>query len=131
RRRRRRPRAPRPPGAGRGGPYVSGAPTDRVVAYTDGSCDTGPGRGGWADLLVAGCPRRSASGVAPGETNNRTDTTPPARAVAAGGATPARAAAAGRTASSPAATGAAPPASSPARRTTAWSSRPPCAPSRR
>jgi len=62
---------------------VSGAPTDRVVAYTDGSCDTGTGRGGWAYLLVAGCHRRSASGFEPGTTNNRMELTAAVRALEA------------------------------------------------
>lgn len=62
---------------------MSGAPTDRVVAYTDGSCDTGSGRGGWAYLLVAGCHRRSASGFEPGTTNNRMELTAAVRALEA------------------------------------------------
>lgn len=42
-----------------------------VTAYTDGSCDTGSGEGGWAYLLVDEGGRSSASGYVGGTTNNR------------------------------------------------------------
>ena len=54
-----------------------------VVAYTDGSCDTGSGRGGWAYLLTRGGRSRSASGFEPGTTNNRMELTAAVKALEA------------------------------------------------
>lgn len=42
-----------------------------VTVYTDGSCDTGSGDGGWAYLLVEEGGRSSDSGFVGGTTNNR------------------------------------------------------------
>ncbi len=54
-----------------------------VVAYTDGSCDTGSGDGGWAYLLIAGRHRTKASGFEAGTTNNRMELTAAVRALEA------------------------------------------------
>lgn len=44
-------------------------------AFTDGSCDTASGHGGWAYLLDAASGRSTASGYEPGTTNNRMELT--------------------------------------------------------
>jgi ribonuclease HI len=46
-----------------------------VHIYTDGSCDTGSGEGGWGFLLVYGGHHRVASGYQRGTTNNRMELT--------------------------------------------------------
>jgi ribonuclease HI len=51
------------------------APNRHVHIYTDGSCDTGSGEGGWGFLLVFGDHRRIASGYEGGTTNNRMELT--------------------------------------------------------
>jgi len=55
----------------------------RVTAYTDGSCDTASGHGGWAYLLDHQGAQRRASGYEPGTTNNRMELTAAVRALAA------------------------------------------------
>jgi ribonuclease HI len=62
---------------------VSEGGTTHVVAYTDGSCDTGSGRGGWAYLLRFGARERRASGFEPNTTNNRMELTAAVRALEA------------------------------------------------
>lgn len=42
-----------------------------VAIFTDGSCNTTSGAGGWAYLLRYGTVEREASGFEPGTTNNR------------------------------------------------------------
>lgn len=42
-----------------------------VTIWTDGSCDTASGEGGWAYLIRYGEHRRGASGYVAGTTNNR------------------------------------------------------------
>ncbi|HZW28191.1 MAG TPA: ribonuclease HI [Trueperaceae bacterium] len=54
-----------------------------VTAYTDGSCDTASGRGGWAYLLASGGRTRRASGFEPDTTNNRMELTAAVRALEA------------------------------------------------
>lgn len=49
----------------------SSAVLPAVTVYTDGSCDTGSGDGGWAYLLVERSARDSASGYVAATTNNR------------------------------------------------------------
>lgn len=60
-----------------------GLPLPRVTAYTDGSCDTASGHGGWAYLLQRGEERATGSGYAPGTTNNRMELTAAVRALEA------------------------------------------------
>ena len=43
----------------------------KVFLYTDGSCDTGSRRGGWAYLLVYNGVRKQAAGFEADTTNNR------------------------------------------------------------
>lgn len=43
----------------------------KILLYTDGSCDTGSRRGGWAYLLVYNGVRKQASGFEADTTNNR------------------------------------------------------------
>jgi len=62
---------------------MSGAEMTRVVAYTDGSCDTASGRGGWAYLLKADGRERRASGFEAHTTNNRMELTAAVRALEA------------------------------------------------
>ncbi|HRP46373.1 MAG TPA: ribonuclease HI [Trueperaceae bacterium] len=52
-------------------------------AFTDGSCDTASGHGGWAYLLDAASGRSTASGYEPGTTNNRMELTAAVRALEA------------------------------------------------
>ncbi len=54
-----------------------------VTVYTDGSCDTTSGRGGWAYLVEAGDQRLQASGFEPSTTNNRMELTAAVRALEA------------------------------------------------
>ena len=46
-----------------------------VYIYTDGSCNTGSGDGGWAYLLRCGAAIKEASGFAAKTTNNRMELT--------------------------------------------------------
>lgn len=46
-----------------------------VTLWTDGSCDTGSGDGGWAYLIRYGEHRRQASAYESGTTNNRMELT--------------------------------------------------------
>ncbi len=46
-----------------------------VTVYTDGSCDTASGRGGWAYLIERDGRREQASGFEAGTTNNRMELT--------------------------------------------------------
>lgn len=55
----------------------------RVTAYTDGSCDTMSGRGGWAYLLRFNAQRKVESGFEPGTTNNRMELTAAVKALEA------------------------------------------------
>ena len=61
------------------------AATERklVEVWTDGSCDTATGHGGWAYLLRYGEHSRSASGYEAGTTNNRMELTAAVRALEA------------------------------------------------
>ncbi|MBX3144664.1 MAG: ribonuclease HI [Trueperaceae bacterium] len=54
-----------------------------VTAYTDGSCDTKSGRGGWAYLLTFNSQRKVESGFEPGTTNNRMELTAAVKALEA------------------------------------------------
>ncbi|HKI58671.1 MAG TPA: ribonuclease HI [Trueperaceae bacterium] len=54
-----------------------------VTAYTDGSCETQTGDGGWAYLLVYDRARKRASGFEAGTTNNRMELTAAVRALKA------------------------------------------------
>lgn len=54
-----------------------------VIIYTDGSCETQTGDGGWGFLLVYGDVRRRASGFEPDTTNNRMELTGAVRALEA------------------------------------------------
>ena len=58
-------------------------PTKRVIAHTDGSCDTQSGDGGWAYHLSYRGFDRSESGFEAGTTNNRMELTAAVRALAA------------------------------------------------
>lgn len=55
----------------------------QVTVYTDGSCDTTSGRGGWAYLLDHDGHRKQASGFEAGTTNNRMELTAAVRALEA------------------------------------------------
>lgn len=55
----------------------------RVTVYTDGSCDTGSRRGGWAYLLEYEGRRKTASGFEADTTNNRMELTAAVRALEA------------------------------------------------
>ena len=46
-----------------------------MTVYTDGSCDTASGRGGWAYLIERDGRREQASGFEAGTTNNRMELT--------------------------------------------------------
>ena len=61
---------------------MSGA-LKQVTAYTDGSCETQTGDGGWAYLLVYNGARKRRSGFEPGTTNNRMELTAAVRALQA------------------------------------------------
>lgn len=54
-----------------------------VTVYTDGSCDTTTGRGGWAYLVEVGGQRQQASGFEAGTTNNRMELTAAVKALEA------------------------------------------------
>lgn len=54
-----------------------------VQIYTDGSCDTNSGDGGWGFLLQFGPHRKQASGYESGTTNNRMELTAAVEALAA------------------------------------------------
>ncbi len=54
-----------------------------ATAFTDGSCDTASGHGGWAYLLDSPTGRSTASGYEPGTTNNRMELTAAVRALEA------------------------------------------------
>ncbi len=58
-------------------------PRKHVTAYTDGSCETRSGDGGWAYLLVYNGARKQASGYEAGTTNNRMELTAAVRALEA------------------------------------------------
>ncbi|HET8984676.1 MAG TPA: ribonuclease HI [Trueperaceae bacterium] len=55
----------------------------QVTVFTDGSCDTGSGRGGWAYLLKHGSRSRQASGFEANTTNNRMELTAAVKALEA------------------------------------------------
>lgn len=50
---------------------LPGALLPEARIFTDGSCDTATGAGGWGYLLICGGRRSSASGFEAGTTNNR------------------------------------------------------------
>ncbi len=52
-----------------------------VTAYTDGSCETQTGEGGWAFYLRMGAHARQMSGYEPGTTNNRMELTAAVKAM--------------------------------------------------
>lgn len=54
-----------------------------VTVYTDGSCDTGSGRGGWAYLIERDGRHTKASGFEAGTTNNRMELTAAVKALEA------------------------------------------------
>ncbi|MEX2534075.1 MAG: ribonuclease HI [Trueperaceae bacterium] len=54
-----------------------------VTIYTDGSCETQTGDGGWGYLLAYGDMRRRASGFEPNTTNNRMELTGAVKALEA------------------------------------------------
>ncbi|HZJ08765.1 MAG TPA: ribonuclease HI [Trueperaceae bacterium] len=72
-------------GGARVAPRSSDAAADRraVTVYTDGSCDTASGRGGWAYLLEHAGRSKTASGFEAGTTNNRMELTAAVRALEA------------------------------------------------
>ena len=57
--------------------------TKLVQAWTDGSCDTASGHGGWAYLLRYGTRSTAESGYEAGTTNNRMELTAAVRALEA------------------------------------------------
>ena len=58
-------------------------PTKDVEIFTDGSCDTTTGRGGWGYLLRFGDRHKTASGFEPDTTNNRMELTAAVEALSA------------------------------------------------
>ncbi len=58
-------------------------PREHVKVYTDGSCDTASGHGGWAYMLETPAGRSTASGYEGGTTNNRMELTAAVRALEA------------------------------------------------
>jgi ribonuclease HI len=62
---------------------MSGTLSKRVIAHTDGSCDTQSGDGGWAYHLSYRGFERSESGFEARTTNNRMELTAAVRALAA------------------------------------------------
>ena len=58
-------------------------PLKAVTIYTDGSCDTASGAGGWAYLIDYRGTTRSAGGFEAGTTNNRMELTAAVRALTA------------------------------------------------
>lgn len=59
------------------------SPTKEVEIFTDGSCDTTTGRGGWGFLLRYGPHQKTASGFEADTTNNRMELTAAVRALSA------------------------------------------------
>lgn len=57
--------------------------TKKVTVWTDGSCETRTGEGGWAYLLQFGSTGRKVSGYEAGTTNNRMELTAAVRALEA------------------------------------------------
>lgn len=57
--------------------------TRKVTAWTDGSCETRTGEGGWAYLLQHGDSGRMVSGYEAGTTNNRMELTAAVKALEA------------------------------------------------
>ena len=57
--------------------------TKEVEIFTDGSCDTTTGRGGWGYLLRYGDRHKTASGFEPNTTNNRMELTAAVEALSA------------------------------------------------
>ncbi len=57
--------------------------TKQVTVWTDGSCETRTGEGGWAYLLQFGSSGRKVSGYEGGTTNNRMELTAAVRALEA------------------------------------------------
>ncbi len=62
---------------------MADAELKRVTVFTDGSCDTGSGRGGWAYLLKHGSRTKKASGFEANTTNNRMELTAAVKALEA------------------------------------------------
>ena len=62
---------------------VMAAERKQVHIFTDGSCDTTSGDGGWGYLLIYQDRRRTASGFEAGTTNNRMELTAAVEALAA------------------------------------------------
>ncbi len=58
-------------------------PAKEVEIFTDGSCDTTTGRGGWGYLLRYGDRQKTASGFEPDTTNNRMELTAAVEALSA------------------------------------------------
>lgn len=58
-------------------------PAKDVTIFTDGSCDTKSGEGGWGYLLLYRGRRKTASGYEGGTTNNRMELTAAVRALEA------------------------------------------------
>ncbi|MGL4610082.1 MAG: ribonuclease HI [Trueperaceae bacterium] len=59
------------------------APLKHVYIYTDGSCDTTTGDGGWAYLLLYGTSKKEASAFEANTTNNRMELTAAVKALEA------------------------------------------------
>ncbi len=57
--------------------------TEQTTIWTDGSCETRTGEGGWAFLLEQGSSRRRVSGYEAGTTNNRMELTAAVRGLEA------------------------------------------------
>lgn len=62
---------------------TSNAARRQVTIYTDGSCETRTGEGGWGYLLVHGAATKRASGYEAGTTNNRMELTAAVKALQA------------------------------------------------
>ena len=62
---------------------MADAGAGKVTAFTDGSCDTGSRRGGWAFLLKYGAKSKQASGFEADTTNNRMELTAAVKALEA------------------------------------------------
>ena len=63
--------------------HAGAATLPSATAFTDGSCDTASGHGGWAYLLDTPAGRLSDAGYEPGTTNNRMELTAAVRALEA------------------------------------------------
>jgi len=48
---------------------------EKVIIYTDGSCDPNPGPGGWAALIISNGKEKMIAGSSPSSTNNRMELT--------------------------------------------------------